>query len=212
MSSQVPDNAMLDLHGGSKNDVQKDENSGCGEQERLSGPEQRLISALDDSLHANEENGISSDILARLQQQRQELVMGATKTPEKSSFVSWLKRLFQKQTGQKQTGQSPHSYLGMASFAAFSMVVFSVVIVAVLTPTSTSIPIQSGGTSLDTRVSQTLVSSQAPLVNENASGEEWPMEDLLLVASMEQQDWDLVENAEFIAWLEEIEWEDGRAG
>lgn len=158
----------------------------------VSEREARLLAALDDSVQSGSDQGLSADLVTQLQQRRQ----------------AALKQSAAPKLNKAQTGRPTISVLswwqeGLAFAGAFAIGIPKQAVGAMaLVMLVAGLWLTKFQTQEPAVVALSEPSSEAVFQHRKtvASLEEW-----LLLTSVSEQDWELVENAEFLAWLEEQE-------
>lgn len=141
--------------------------------------ERMLVSALEESLESDHNNGMSADLAAELQQRRLRALAGTGNSTAATSSRSW-----------RDVWSQSH-LLKYGGAVGVCIAIVSVWLMRPVVP-----PVQ-----------ETHVVAQVP-VSDVSDG----MDDFLLVSSVNAQDWELIENSDFLAWLEDLEQSEGHIG
>ena len=160
------------------------------------GPSEReadLLLALDESLE-QKEGGLPVDILQQLQQRRQAALRNQT-LPHSTSAAD-LGRVHSTVSIWKRFGVAgplgmPNWAIGMAAMCVLGI---GILLIQTDNLSQQPDPILAYSDGADG-------ASESVMAGDSST----PLDDWLLVASIPSHEWELIENAEFIAWLEEQE-------
>lgn len=147
--------------------------------------EQLLLSALDQSLIENTPGGMSSDRLSQLQQRRQ-----AVLHPVTDGSTSWWQGIWKSLEGIQSRWLPGAVVVGGGMFGVLALLALNT------QPSNT----QDIGISLAADSAQVTEKSLEQVESRVKIAR---LDDWILLTSVSEQDWELVLNAEFIAWLEE---------